>query len=83
LAGNSFPIGRFPGEAVKALSKGGSDIPKKKKQPLTEKDLMKIEIAKELGLWEEVERSGWGALTNAQCGRIGGLLYRRMKERNM
>lgn len=44
---------------------------------------MKIEIAKELGLWEEIERSGWGGLTNAQCGRIGGLLNKRMKERNI
>lgn len=44
---------------------------------------MKIEIAKELGLWEEVEQSGWGGLTNAQCGRIGGILSRRMKEKNI
>lgn len=28
----------------------------KKKKPLTEYDLLKMEIAKELGLWEQIEK---------------------------
>lgn len=40
---------------------------------------MKIEIAKELGIWEDVERYGWGALSNATCGRVGGILHSRLK----
>lgn len=43
---------------------------------------MKIEIARELGVWDQVEKSGWGSLTNATCGRIGGLLNKRLKSKN-
>lgn len=54
---------------------------KKKKKPavLTEKDLLKIEIAKELGIWEQVEREGWDSLSNAVCGRVGGIMSRRLR----
>ncbi|MEN6461673.1 MAG: small, acid-soluble spore protein, alpha/beta type [Syntrophomonas sp.] len=52
---------------------------KKKKKVLTEKDLMKIEIARELGIWEQVEKDGWESLTNAMCGKVGGIMSKRMK----
>jgi len=35
-----------------------SEIAKKKKE-LTAQDLLKMEIAKELGLWEKIEKFGW------------------------
>ncbi len=53
---------------------------RKKPKLLSEKDLLKIEIAKELGIWEQVQAEGWGALTNEACGRIGGLVHKRLKE---
>jgi hypothetical protein len=53
----------------------------KKKKPLTEKDLMKMEIARELGIWEQIEQHGWESLSNAACGRIGGIMSKRLKER--
>lgn len=52
----------------------------KKKKVLTEKDLLKMEIAKELGLWEQIEREGWDSLSNAACGRIGGIMSKRLRQ---
>lgn len=52
---------------------------KKKNKVLTEKDLMKIEIARELGIWEQVEKEGWDSLTNAMCGKVGGLMSKRIR----
>lgn len=43
-------------------------------------DEMKMEIAKELGLWEKVEKQGWPGLSAAESGKIGGILSRRQKE---
>lgn len=42
-------------------------------------DDMKMEIAKELGLWEKVEAQGWPGLSAAESGRIGGILSRRQR----
>lgn len=55
---------------------------KKKPKVLTEKDLLKIEIARELGIWDRVEKDGWGSLSNAECGRVGGIMRKRLKELN-
>ncbi len=54
---------------------------KKKKKVLTEKDVMKMEIAKELGVLEQIEQHGWESLSNAACGRIGGIMSKRLRER--
>jgi len=56
---------------------------KKKNKPLTEQDMLKIEIAKELGIWEQVENEGWGSLSNATCGRLGGIMRKRLKEQGL
>jgi len=53
---------------------------KKKKAP-TPEDLMKMEIAKELGLIDKVEELGWGGLTAKETGRIGGLMTAKKKQR--
>jgi len=53
---------------------------KKKKVP-TPEDLMKMEIAKELGLMDKVEEVGWGGLTAKETGRIGGLMTAKKKQR--
>jgi hypothetical protein len=55
----------------------------KKVKVLTERDLLKMEIAKELGLWEQIEKEGWESLTNAACGRVGGIMRRKLKENKL
>ena len=49
----------------------------KKEQVLTDTDLLKYEIAEELGLLEKVRNSGWKSLTAKESGRIGGLMNKR------
>lgn len=79
--------GKAPAMAGRAApAKGSGDgeaKPKKAKKPkpLTEKDLAKLAMADELGLMEKVKREGWGALTGAESGRLGGLLARRSREK--
>ena len=51
----------------------------KKQKPETPLDRLKLEIAAELGLAEKVKDQGWGGLTAAESGRIGGLLTRRAR----
>lgn len=53
----------------------------KRKKAMSEKDLLKYEIAKELGLEEKINKYGWGELTAEESGRIGGLMTKRMKSR--
>jgi len=44
-------------------------------------DIMKMEIAEELGLMDKVKANGWKSLTAKESGRIGGILARRKKEK--
>ena len=53
----------------------------KKKKPYTPQELLKFEIARELGLWEKIEKNGWAELTAEESGRIGGIMNNRMKGR--
>jgi hypothetical protein len=53
---------------------------KKKKEP-TPEDIMKMEIAAELGLMEKVAELGWGGLTAKETGRIGGMMTAKKKQR--
>ena len=55
-------------------------MPEKKAKPLTENDIMKYEIAEELGLLDKVNSTGWKSLTAKESGRIGGILGKRKKE---
>ncbi|MEG1500479.1 MAG: small, acid-soluble spore protein, alpha/beta type [Clostridiales bacterium] len=51
---------------------------KMKKRPEDWQQL-KMEIAKELGLWDKVAKEGWSALSAVESGRIGGIFSRRKK----
>lgn len=63
---------------------GAAKAPKQKKpKELTPLDLLKMEIATELGLAPKVASEGWGNLTAVETGRIGGILNRKLRERNM
>ena len=53
----------------------------KKKKELTADDLMKLEIAKEIGLMDKVEELGWGGLTARETGRIGEIGRASCRER--
>jgi small acid-soluble spore protein F (minor alpha/beta-type SASP) len=53
----------------------------RKKKILTDDDIMKYEIASELGLMDKVSELGWGGLTAKEAGRIGGMLTSRKKQK--
>lgn len=53
---------------------------KKNAKPLTADDIMKYEIAEELGLLDKVNRTGWKSLTARESGRIGGLMTKKKNE---
>jgi len=46
-----------------------------------ENDLLKYEIAAELGLLDKVKDNGWKSLTAKESGKIGGLMTKRKKEK--
>lgn len=57
----------------------------KKKEPfdprnMKPEDVLKFEIATELGLSDKVIEGGWRCLTAKESGRIGGLITKRKKE---
>lgn len=53
----------------------------KKKKVLTPDDILKMEIAEELGLLDKIEEEGWGALTAKESGRIGGIMTSRKRNK--
>lgn len=53
---------------------------KKKKKKPTVNDIMKYEIAIDLGLSNKVDEQGWGSLTAAETGRIGGILSGKKRQ---
>lgn len=55
---------------------------KKKKKELTKDDLLKLEIAEELGLTDKIKDIGWGGLTAKESGRIGGIMTSRKRKKN-
>ena len=67
-----------------AKKDSAATAPKQKKpKELTPLDLLKMEIATELGLAQKVISEGWGNLTAVETGRVGGILNRKLRERNM
>ena len=53
----------------------------KKEKILTENDIMKYEIAEELGLIDKVKDTGWKSLTAKESGKIGGIMTKRKREK--
>lgn len=51
-----------------------------KKKELTKDDILKIQIAKEIGLSQKIEAHGWSSLTARESGRIGGIMTSRKKQ---
>lgn len=60
-------------------------MPKNKKKPfdvhnMTPEEMLKFEIAQELGLGDRVLAGGWRCLTSKESGRIGGMITKRKRE---
>lgn len=53
---------------------------KKDTQP-SPRDLMKLEVAAELGLLAKVEQVGWAGLTAQEAGVIGGVMSQRLRQK--
>ncbi|MDD4802402.1 MAG: hypothetical protein PHF24_05605 [Syntrophomonas sp.] len=34
-------------------------------------------------MWEQVENLGWENLSNADCGRVGGIMRNRIKQQRL
>ncbi|MFT4105798.1 MAG: small, acid-soluble spore protein, alpha/beta type [Lacrimispora sp.] len=49
-------------------------------QNMKPEDVLKFEIATELGLSDKVVKDGWRSLTAKESGRIGGLITKRKRE---
>lgn len=55
---------------------------KKKENKYDPLEQLKLEIAEEIGLLEKVKKVGWGGLSSAESGRIGGLMNKRLRLEN-
>ncbi|HLR20925.1 MAG TPA: small, acid-soluble spore protein, alpha/beta type [Tissierellaceae bacterium] len=53
---------------------------RKKKKELTKDDILKMEIAEELGLMDKIDQDGWGGLTAKESGKIGGIMTSRKRK---
>lgn len=53
---------------------------KKKVKPPTKEELLRLEIAEELGLGDKIRQYGWGGLNAKEAGRIGGIITQRIKK---
>ncbi len=62
------------------MSKKKNDKPFDPSSLKTPEDLLKFEIATELGLSDKVLENGWRSLTAKESGRIGGLMTKRKRE---
>ncbi len=63
-------------------SKKKATAPKKPRE-LSPLDLLKLEIATELGLADKVASEGWANLTAVETGRVGGILNKRLRDKGM
>lgn len=55
----------------------GPKVKVKRRDPL---EALKMEIAAELGLLEQVRAKGWHSLSAKDAGKIGGMMTQRRKE---
>lgn len=52
----------------------------KKPKVITSDDILKYEIATELGLMDKIRENGWKSLTAKESGRIGGIMTHKKRE---
>lgn len=61
-----------------AKAKGKTRVKVKRTDPM---EALKMEIAAELGLLDQVRLKGWHSLSAKDAGKIGGIMTQRNKER--
>lgn len=66
-------------KVIKAKLKGNKELTKNEML----REVLKYEIAEELGLTEKIESCGWSGLTAEETGRVGGLMTRKKKSINL
>ena len=44
------------------------------------KDILKLELAQQLGYGDKIRQAGWGELTSAESGRLGGMVNGYMRK---
>lgn len=54
---------------------------KEKNTLKTKEEIMKFEIAEELGLMDKIKENGWKGLTSKESGKIGGIMTARKKQK--
>lgn len=64
-----------------AESKKEKNLPPKRLKRIDPLEPLKLEIAAELGLLEQIQNKGWHSLTAKDAGRIGGLMNQRLRKR--
>lgn len=52
-----------------------------KNRQLSQEEMLKYEIAEEMGLLDQVLENGWKSLSAKETGRIGGLMTKKRKEK--
>ena len=65
--------------------KGRNMMPKEKdfiEKTLEEIERLKYETAVELGLFDKLKKSGWKSLSASETGRLGGVMNRKIRQRN-
>ena len=66
-------------DAGPRLAPRPSSSKSRNRKPITRVDILKLAIADDLGYLGKVRDDGWGGLTTAESGRVGGMMTRRMK----
>lgn len=68
--------------------KGRNMMPKEKDfiektlEEMNEIERLKYETAVELGLFDKIKKSGWKSLSASETGRLGGVMNRKIRQRN-
>ena len=61
------------------------EMTEKKKKKITPREKkmkqLKYEVARELGLENDIKKRGWGGLTSREAGKIGGHMVKQLKSK--
>lgn len=58
------------------------DFIEKTLEEMNETERLKYETAVELGLIDKLKEKGWKSLSASETGRLGGIMNRKMKQKN-
>ncbi|SCI52735.1 Small%2C acid-soluble spore proteins%2C alpha/beta type [uncultured Eubacterium sp.] len=58
------------------------DFIEKTLEEMNETERLKYETAVELGLIDKLKENGWKLLSASETGRLGGIMNRKMKQKN-